>query len=295
MNKRGQTIQIYCPTGEPRGVRIAEITTRIVQAAVVPRSKLGQALPRDEFTGVGVYFLFGETDDGEPLVYIGEADNCASRLKQHHQDPNKDFWNTAVVVGSRTGSLTKAHARLLEFLSIRQASEAGRYELANGNAGSQQPIPEWMQADVMEVFETAGTLLSTLAYPVFETKAARQPTGSSQKNSENQVFRCTDRGIDARAVYTTDGLTVLQGSTGRVDCVPSFSGCSQDQHRHRLIEKGVLRVDNGVLQVTQDEAFNSPSAAAAVLMGGTVNGWIAWKDSQGRTLHEVYRADRTSD
>ena len=31
-----KTIQIYLPTGEPRGIRIAEITTRIVQAGVDP-------------------------------------------------------------------------------------------------------------------------------------------------------------------------------------------------------------------------------------------------------------------
>jgi hypothetical protein len=39
MKALGKTIQIYCPQGEPRGVRIAEITTRIVQAVVVPRAK----------------------------------------------------------------------------------------------------------------------------------------------------------------------------------------------------------------------------------------------------------------
>mgnify|MGYP001224115633 CR=1 FL=1 len=36
MKPLGKTIQIYCPNGEPRGVRIAEITTRIVQAVVGP-------------------------------------------------------------------------------------------------------------------------------------------------------------------------------------------------------------------------------------------------------------------
>ncbi len=291
MNKRGQTIQIYCPAGEPRGVRIAEITTRIVQAAVVPRSKLDQALPRDEFTGVGVYFLFGESDDGEPMVYIGEADNCASRLKQHHQDPKKDFWNLAVVIGSRTGSLTKAHARLLEFLSIREANEAGRYQLANGNAGSQPPIPEWMQADVMEVFETAGTLLSTVGFAVFEAKVSKKVSTDTTNDKASRRFYCTDRGINAQAVYTEDGLTVLKGSTGRLDAVPSFSGNhSQPKRRARLIEEGLLIEKNGILVLTRDESFSSPSAAANVLMGGTGNGWLAWKDANGRTLHERFRA-----
>lgn len=35
-----ETIQLFLPQGEPRGVRIADITTRIVQAMLVPRTKL---------------------------------------------------------------------------------------------------------------------------------------------------------------------------------------------------------------------------------------------------------------
>lgn len=42
-DKRPQTIQFFLPQGEPRGVRIADITTRIVQAVLVPRNKLPEA------------------------------------------------------------------------------------------------------------------------------------------------------------------------------------------------------------------------------------------------------------
>lgn len=42
-DRRPQTIQFFLPQGEPRGIRIAEITTRIVQAVLVPRSKLPEA------------------------------------------------------------------------------------------------------------------------------------------------------------------------------------------------------------------------------------------------------------
>jgi len=53
--KRPQTIQFFLPEGEPRGIRIAEITTRIVQAVLVPRTKLIEAAKRDELNNVGVY------------------------------------------------------------------------------------------------------------------------------------------------------------------------------------------------------------------------------------------------
>ena len=39
MNPTPKTIQIFLPGGDPRGIRVAEITTRIVQAIEVPRSR----------------------------------------------------------------------------------------------------------------------------------------------------------------------------------------------------------------------------------------------------------------
>ena len=33
---RPQTIQIYIPTGDPRGMRVTEITTRIIRVIEVP-------------------------------------------------------------------------------------------------------------------------------------------------------------------------------------------------------------------------------------------------------------------
>ena len=47
------TIQFFLPEGEPRGIRIAEITTRIVQAVLVPQSKLAEAARREESKSVG--------------------------------------------------------------------------------------------------------------------------------------------------------------------------------------------------------------------------------------------------
>ena len=40
MSGTGKTIQIWLPGGDPRGIRIAEMTTRIVQLIEVRRSLL---------------------------------------------------------------------------------------------------------------------------------------------------------------------------------------------------------------------------------------------------------------
>lgn len=35
-----KTLQIFLPSGEPTGIRVAEVTTRIVQVIEVPRQRL---------------------------------------------------------------------------------------------------------------------------------------------------------------------------------------------------------------------------------------------------------------
>ena len=79
-----KTIQIFFPTGEPRGIRIAHITSRIPLAICIPRIDLAQAIERHELSRAGIYFLFGDEDDVRDTVYIGESENCLERLKQHN-------------------------------------------------------------------------------------------------------------------------------------------------------------------------------------------------------------------
>ena len=58
-----KTIQIFLPGGDPQGIRIAEITTRIMQAIEVPRSLLADFLKMPEAQQVALYFLIGSSDD----------------------------------------------------------------------------------------------------------------------------------------------------------------------------------------------------------------------------------------
>ena len=59
--------------------------------------------------------------------------------------------------------------------------------------------------------------------------------------------------------------------------------------RKRLLEEGVLKAENGVYVFQQDYIFNSPSAAAATILGRSSNGWRSWKDKDGKTLDELKR------
>jgi hypothetical protein len=54
-----KTIQIFLPSGEPHGFRIAEIITRIVRVIEVPRSLLAYFLAMEPSSQVGLYVLVG--------------------------------------------------------------------------------------------------------------------------------------------------------------------------------------------------------------------------------------------
>jgi hypothetical protein len=56
--------------------------------------------------------------------------------------------------------------------------------------------------------------------------------------------------------------------------------------RESLIEKGVLREDNGTLIFCSDYTFSSVSAAAAAVIGASANGRTLWHLPDGRTYAE---------
>ena len=290
MNATPKTIQIFLPGGDPRGIRIAEITTRIVQVIEVPRSLLQDFLKMDESDQVSLYFLFGDAGDGsEPRVYIGQTGDLRARLVSHNQ--KKDFWQRALVLISRTSSLTQTHGLFLEWHSLQAARKAGRYADENGNSGSKPHTPAPLQADCLEIFDTGRTLLATLGYPVFEPVASPVAGTKTAANGEDEVFFLKAASTDARGLYTTEGFVVLKGSTGRKANVPSIVGTGDERFRVKLLEAAVMEERGEHVVFEKDHLFGSPSMAAVALLGRTANGWLEWKRSDGTTLHALKRTN----
>ena len=284
MTPTAKTIQIFLPGGDPRGIRIAEITTRIVQVIEVPRSLLEDFFKMPESGQVAVYFLVSHPDDGEdPKVYVGQSGDVRSRLTSHNK--SKDFWQRALVLVSKTNSLTQTHALFLEWYCLKGVEKADRYVLENGNAGSKPHTPPPLEADCYEIFETGSTLLATLGFPMFDAVA---PSISDTKTSD--AFFCKSAGIDGRGLYTSEGFVILKGSVGRRANVPSIQGTSDERFRQKLVETGVMKEEGETVVFQKDHLFNSPSMALIALLGRTANGWKEWKDANGLTLDEVKRS-----
>ena len=283
MRQSPKTIQIYLPGGDPRGIRIAEITTRIVQIIEVPRNLIADFLKMPECGQVAVYFLVGgDENEGLSKVYVGQTSDLKNRLASHNQ--KKDFWGKALVLISKTNSLTKTHASYLEWQCIKAIASANRFKCENGNEGSRPHTPAPLEADCSEIFETGSTLLATLGFPLFDAVGI-----SADVNKNEEIFFCKGSGADGRAIYTNEGLVVLKGSSGKIANVVSIQGTSDATFRQGLVVSGIMIQKDGKYVFTKDYLFSSPSAAAVALMGRTANGWLEWKSKDGKTLDELKR------
>ncbi|MED1743196.1 GIY-YIG nuclease family protein [Brevibacillus borstelensis] len=285
MDYKAKTIQIFLPDGSPRGIKIAEITSRIVKAIQIPRNRLVEAGQREDSKGVGIYFLFGKTDeDAMPRVYIGEAEDCYERLKQHHRE--KDFWEVAVIITTNNNTFTKSHIKYLEWFCFEKCKEIGRYKLQQ-TVPTKTYIPEPVIADLMDNFETMKILLSTLGYHIFEE--TRETPKDDSNIIKEDVFYCKLKGIEAIGQYTDDGFVVFKGSQMVLEVVPSLKAYLG--LRDKLVNDGVVSKKDGHFVFNTDYIFNSPSAAASVILGRHTNGWSEWKDNVGKTLDEIKRGN----
>ena len=279
MKNNPKTIQIFLPDGNARSIRIAEITSRTIQAIQIPRSKVAEAKKRDEIKNVGVYFLFGvDETTGQPLAYIGEAEDCHNRITQHNR--TKGFWDTAVGITSKTNSFTKAHAKYLEWYCHSKAIEINRFLVNNSTIPAKPYISEQMEADLLDNFETIKVLLSTLGFPILEQVVV--------KTQPSEMLHCKGRGVVAKGQYTDDGFLVFQGSQCHPEFVPSANKFVKNA-RQRILDAKIIEMQNNVYVFVKDYLFPSPSQAASTVLGRSTNGWTMWKDSKGRTLDELKR------
>lgn len=275
------TIKLFLPHGDALRLRVGEVSNWTGKALAAPRTELDDLLAREETESSGVYFLLGvNPETGDYFAYIGEAEVIRDRLRQHKA---KDFWTSVVVFVSKDENLTKAHIRYLENRLLVEAKTVGRYELENSNS-SNPKLPESDRED-MEVY------LSRIrqVLPVLGSDLLSPITGSNKPTQHQPNLVCKIKKALATGRRTESGFVVFVKSTAVLSVRPSAASLSPSTIalRQRLIHDKTLVEQNGVYAFTKDVEFTSPSAAAAVVHGGSANGLTAWKDKSGKSLKEL--------
>lgn len=278
---KGRTVKIYLVDGIPSGVMTAEIMNWTGKFTVAPRTQLADLAQRDELKRTGVYILAGQNpkDPSQEMVYIGESDNIWKRLIQHNSDSSKDFWGKTIIITSKDENLTKAHGRYLESRLIQIASQAQRAQVINGTNPETTSLPEPDIADMEYFLAQIQMILPVLGF----TFAVPLPKINIVQNSDSPdsvspVFHFNYAGSNAEAQEVNDEFIVFEGSMARKAHTNSLAE-SYIQIREKLQREGKL-IDSqnpDYWVFAQNVPFQSPSTAANIVGGASLNGRQHWK------------------
>lgn len=282
---QGRSIRLFLVDGTPTGLLTAEIMNWTGHVLTGPRSRLAELVQRPECGRTGLYFLIGPDPDNSlrPQVYIGESDDVAQRLRQHNRPGDqggKDFWEKACLVTSKDQNLTKAHVKHLESLLLGIARGCGRCELINGTAHDYASLPESDQADMAYFLEQIRTILPVLGFDFLREQA--KPSAATVESASQPIMvsprfvaEVPRHGIRALGQEIDGEFVVLKGSLARDQWVGAPGG--YQALYQQLLADGVLVPNRaGPMTFSDDHAFSSPSAAAAVVSGRSANGRISW-------------------
>jgi hypothetical protein len=296
ISRRPSSIHIFLVDGLPDGLRIVEKPGWTGLAVVCPRSRFPDVKATKEFASpfdrTGVYVLRGPSEEGDlPTIYVGEGDPTRPRLEQHYKDPQKDFWTSLIVFTSK--DLNKAHVQYLESRLVALARKAKRCVLKNGN-DPQLPTLSIPDIAAMEAFlEEMLVIYPVLGLTAFEMPSYPTPSHATKLAPDTATLHLKAKGIEASGYEKGEEFVVLAGGKAVDDqaITASFSkNTSCVGLRKNLIDQGVLVAEGDHFKLTQDYPFNSPTQAAAIMLGSWVAGPDYWKDDQGRTLKALRQA-----
>ncbi|MDY7025718.1 MAG: GIY-YIG nuclease family protein [Pseudomonadota bacterium] len=269
------TIKLFLVHGSPNGLRTAELSNWSGKAIAAPRTEISGLLKREELSSPGIYLLTGvDPNTGDRAIYIGEAEDVAKRLKSH---ASKDFWNSATVFVSKDENLTKAHIRYLEGVLIEKANNHGNAVVFN-SVSSGAKLPESDAAEMDVFLEKCLQLLPVLGIADFNEKV-------DQVSESKDLLYCKIKGLTATGKRTANGFVVFAGSQAALEHLPS--AVHMRIKREELIEKGLLKEENGYFVFVKDVEFGSPSTAGSVIRGGNTNGLTNWKNANGVQLKQI--------
>lgn len=276
-----KAINIFLPTGSADGPIELDMLNWNGKVVKLPRKDVAEYSATDEDSRLdvpGIYFLFCTDEKKNECVYVGEAENILRRLKQHILDYNtekeKFFWPTAVCVKGK--DLDKALIRYLENYYCKLVSGSSRFNLLTQKSSSGVPLKRAELAAMTEFIDNVNMLMGTIGYKLSEE-------ASEEVDKERTYFYCKAKSGDAKGYYTDDGFVVVKGSKVSPDCSSkTFLGSVYKKVFDKLIADEVI-VD---FEFKKDYTFQSPTAAADVVLQSYVSGTEYWVDVNGKKLKE---------
>lgn len=272
---KSKRLEIIFHNGEPDGIRLLMRHLSPIKTYVVPRQYLNEAKGLTGINNPGVYYLVNDEAGMLTKLYIGQTRNGISRLDDHNA--KKDFWNKAILFLADSEHFSLNILSGLEKFAIQTALDAKRYDLDNKTL-PQYKISEYDMPIVEEIYEEIEFIMATLGY--------RMNNATIKENQK--IFSTSRRGVIAYGTYTGESFELLPDS--EIDLSHPTNIASYNVKRQTMLADGTIEKRNdGKHYLTRVVSFKTPSGASDFVLGGSSNGWVEWKDSNGKTLSELYR------
>ena len=292
----GRSLELYFIDGKPDGLQTAEVFNWTGHLLMTPRTQLVTALTRKEAKHTGIYLLLGDSD-GEPLAYIGEAENLADQFKDHEQ--KKDWWSKAILVTTGANNLNKAHVRYLEARLVQKAKQIGRMALDNRTVPTLPGLSEAAEANMEAFLDYLLMVLPALRIDMFIDKTKPKPWDlDTVSTMQAPKFELVSKkgGITAAATLIDGEFIVEKGSEARSTWISKAKQThSYVSLRKELEQTGVLQPNGEKCVFTVDYAFQSPSAAAAVVLGRSANGTLEWRVANTSQTYKDWETQQLAD
>ena len=261
--------------GQPDGIRSIRRNLSTMTVYVIPRPLLAEAKTISGINRPGIYYLINENDDNKiAQIYVGQTRNGILRLDDHNR--SKDFWNKAIMflADNKTFSLDMISG--LEKFAIIKAQESKRYKVEN-TVVPKYEIDEYDMASVEEIYDEIQFIMGTQGYKMDNVKSS----------TSSDIFHTTRNGISALGIYDGEKFQVLEGS--QININKPVHLARYNKQRAELLASGEISQVDGKYFLNITIEFNTPSGASDFVLGGSTNGWVEWKNSEGKTLNEIFK------
>ena len=161
--------------------------------------------------------------------------------------------------------------------SLGRIINANRYKVVN----VVNPNIKYGEADkdmLEEVYEEIKFIMATQGYKMDNSKLTL---------NEANTLHTTRNGVRAFGVYDGEKFEVLEGS--EIDMSRKCHSDNIEKQRQTAIQNGNIADIGGKYKLNVSVSFASPSSAAMFVLGGSTNGWVEWKNKDGKTLDELFR------
>ena len=244
----------------------------------IPRNKIQSAINNLPSGLQGIYFLVNtnEAKDKTRYLYIGQTKQGPTRLIDHKS--KKDDWNMAYMFLADKDDISLQIADELEAYEISRFFDSKKYRMENtrNNKATCSPITQMFSESIEDVLD------------FFGYDANRKEIDSCESYDEN-TFIIKRNGTKGILKVNNNKYYLLKDSLISQNVNTEQLSDKIKEMREECLKNNQLIQDGIYYKTTIDFEFESPSAASMFVVGLSDNGWMSFKNKDGKTLDEIYR------